>query len=81
MGHKMQLICATAMIKNSFDEMMQQVWEEFPNQKIGRIAEVANGRVDLVLPNYLKVSKSEKYSKFFIKVNQYMLEDIKAKAF
>ena len=61
--------------------MMQEVWEEFPRQKMERIAEVANGRVDLVLPNYLKVSKSEKYSKFFIKVNEYMLEDIKAKAF
>ena len=61
MGHKMQLICATILIKSCFHDMMQQVWEDFPDQRIARIREVAGGRVDLVLPNYLKVSKTEKY--------------------
>lgn len=61
MGHRMQLICATILIKSCFHHMMQQVWADFPDQRIDRISEVANGKVDLVLPNYLKVSKTEKY--------------------
>ena len=81
MSHRMQLVCATAMIKNSFESMMADVWAEFPTHKISKSSRVFRGKVDLILPNYLQVSFSKKYSQYFIKCNQFMLEDIIRKAF
>lgn len=60
---------------------MADVWAEFPTHKIQRSSSVFRGKVDLVLPNLLQVSLSKKYSKYFIKVNQFMLEDVMKKAF
>ena len=60
---------------------MADVWAEFPTHKIQRSSSVFRGKVDLMLPNLLQVSLSRKYSKYFIKVNQFMLEDVMKKAF
>lgn len=73
--------CARELVKHSFGAAMERVWEDFPGQKIARCREVFDGSVELPIPNYLKVSKSEKYCEFFIKANRLLLEDIQAKAF
>ena len=71
MGHAAQLKCARILLEASFARVMAEVWQEFPESKW----------IGTVLPNYLQVSKSKKYKQFFIKVNQYILEDFKVNAF
>jgi hypothetical protein len=41
---------------------------------------VCQGRITLQLPNYLQVSKSEKYRSFFIQANRLLLMDLQIKA-
>lgn len=60
---------------------MADVWAEFPTHKIRRSSLVYRGRVDLLLPNFLQVSLSKKYSHFFIQVNQFLMQDLLFKAF
>jgi len=59
---------------------MTDVWRDFPNQKLSRCEEVHQGRIELQLPNYLQVSKSEKYHSFFIQANRLLLVDLQIKA-
>ena len=74
MMHAMQVFCAAMMVKNSFHELMSEVWREFPNQKIIKCKEVYNERVELPLPNYLQVSKQDRYCDFFVKSNITLLK-------
>jgi hypothetical protein len=68
------------MVRNSFHSLMTDVWRDFPNQKLSRCEEVCQGRITLQLPNYLQVSKSEKYRSFFIQANRLLLMDLQIKA-
>ena len=76
-----QLKCANIWLQASFGELMESVWADFPDQKIGYDKKIQNGQVLPFLNKYLQVSKRPRYQSFFIDANNFMADDAVDKAF
>ena len=70
------LKAAAKWLKISFAEMMQQVWLEFPQQKI-----VSHKNNPIMFSNYLVLSKQEKFKTYFYTANKALLDYTKRNTF
>jgi hypothetical protein len=55
------LIACQKMMKQSFGQVMEEVWEEFPNQR----AEPVSGLKDVMIEKYLSKSRKNNYCRLY----------------
>lgn len=81
MSHPMQLKCSLFWLELSFGPMMAAVWEDFPDNKVVYLPQIQNGRIEVLLPNFLAVSRNKRRQSFYFQANNFMAQDVLRAAF